>query len=106
MPRGGKRPGAGRRKGSVNAVSAAKREATEAALSASGLETPLNYMLRVLNDPTAELQRRDDMAKAAAPYQHAKFSSVEVGGTIIDKRSAADWTNAELVAFLNETCRH
>lgn len=38
---------------------------------------PLDYMLRVMRDPSAPAKRRDEMAKAVAPYVHAKLSSVE-----------------------------
>ena len=34
--------------------------------------TPLEYMLKVMNDPQAEKERRDRMAQAAAPYIHAR----------------------------------
>jgi phage terminase small subunit len=34
--------------------------------------SPLEYMLKVLNDPKAEPERRDRMAIAAAQYVHAK----------------------------------
>ena len=34
--------------------------------------TPLDYMLKVMNDPQAEKERRDRMAQAAAPYVHAR----------------------------------
>lgn len=33
---------------------------------------PLDYMLGVMNDETADDERRDKMAMAAAPYLHAK----------------------------------
>lgn len=33
---------------------------------------PLDYMLRVLNDPETDQDRRDKMAQLAAPYLHAK----------------------------------
>jgi hypothetical protein len=36
-------------------------------------ESPLSYMLRVMRDPTVEDPRRDEMARAAAPYVHAKI---------------------------------
>lgn len=73
--RGGPRPGSGRKKGVANlATQKAKEEA-----NLTG-ETPLQYMLRVMRDPKATIERRDGMAKAAAPYIHAKLSSVEVGG--------------------------
>jgi hypothetical protein len=70
--RGGPREGAGRKAGVPN-----KRTAElQAAVAASG-ETPLDYMLRVMRDPSIEHDRRDDMAKAAAPYVHSKLSSMD-----------------------------
>jgi hypothetical protein len=36
------------------------------------VEYPLEYMLRVMRDPAASHARRDDMAKAAAPYLHPR----------------------------------
>jgi hypothetical protein len=39
--------------------------------------SPLEYMLAVLRDEAVEPQRRDEMAKAAAPYIHPRLSSVE-----------------------------
>ena len=69
MARGGKRPGAGRpRKGA--AVSA-----KEAARLAKGGELPLDYMLRVMRNPEVDPARRDAMAKAAAPFLHAKTAA-------------------------------
>lgn len=73
--RGGKRLGAGRKPGAKNKASA-KREAE---IRASG-EVPLDYMLRVMRDPTASDSRRDDMAKSAAPYVHPKLNAVEFTG--------------------------
>jgi hypothetical protein len=34
-------------------------------------------MLKILRDETADPLRRDDMAKAAAPYVHPRLSSIE-----------------------------
>lgn len=34
--------------------------------------TPLDYMLKVMNDPAAEKERRDRMAIAAAPFVHTR----------------------------------
>ena len=73
--RGGARPGAGRKKGSVAKVD---MEARQKALEQG--ESPLDYMLRVMRDLTQDYKRRDDMAKAAAPYLHARLQSVEVSG--------------------------
>jgi hypothetical protein len=74
MPGGGSRPGerrGGRQRGTPNKVNALKR----AEIAASG-ETPLDYMLRVMHDEIVEPDRRDYMARAAAPYRHAKLQAV------------------------------
>ena len=47
----------------------------------AGGELPLDYMLRVMRDPKAPARRRDEMAKAAAPYLHAKLASIEHSGS-------------------------
>ena len=75
MARGGSRPGAGRRQGAVGrATNKAKIEADKTG------ETPVEYMLRVMRDPVTDDRRRDDMAKAAAPYCHRKLATTEVTG--------------------------
>jgi hypothetical protein len=45
-------------------------ERTRSALESG--ETPLEYMLRVMRDDTANCERRDRMAVVAAPYFYAK----------------------------------
>lgn len=89
MGYGGARKGAGRKKGVVNKVTAqAKREALK-----SGI-TPLQYMLNVMRNPRADTKRRDDMAKAAAPFVHAKAIRHEGPGggplQIVDLTNATD----------------
>lgn len=63
---GGARPGAGRpRKGqSLRDIHAAARKAGQ---------TPLEYMLAIMRDETADPHLRDQMAVAAAPYCHRKI---------------------------------
>jgi hypothetical protein len=65
----------GRPRGSRNKRTRAFLEAAQA-----GGEMPLDYMLRVVRDPNAPAKRRDEMAKAAAPYVHAKLASIENPG--------------------------
>lgn len=65
----------GRKPGSPNKASAAR----EAEVKASGL-TPLQYMLKVMRDDNADKARRDDMAKAAAPYVHPKLANMQHTG--------------------------
>lgn len=83
MPRGGPRPGSGRKPG------AAAKKVREAAdrLSADGL-TPLDYMMGVLRGTMDYDEVRFAAAEKAAPYIHPRLSSVEakVTQTIQDLR--------------------
>jgi hypothetical protein len=65
----------GRKKGTPNKANAL----TAAEIAATG-ETPLEYMTRVMRDPTVDHDRRDKMAAAAAPYVHARLAAVEHSG--------------------------
>src|SRR4051812_17348966 len=40
---------------------------------------PLAYMLRVMNDPSAQPERRDRMAIAAAPFVHPRANEAKKG---------------------------
>lgn len=72
--RGGKRIGAGRKKGEPN-----KRTAEAiAAAEASGI-TPLEYLLDVMRN-SGDDKMRMTAAMAAAPYIHPKLSAVELTG--------------------------
>lgn len=75
--RGGRRPGAGRKPGAINKATAEARAYAEA----TG-EMPLAFMLNRMRDPEAPMADRMDMAKAAAPYVHAKLAAVEHSGGI------------------------
>lgn len=70
---GGYRPGAGRKKGASTALNEKARvEALD-----SG-ESPLAFLLRAMHDDKADFGTRLDAAKAAAPYVHARLSSVDM----------------------------
>lgn len=75
--KGGVRPGSGRKAGVRNKKTAEVLKAVEE----SGL-TPLDYMLSVMRDPLQEDDKRLDAAKSAAPYVHAKLSSIEMNANI------------------------
>jgi hypothetical protein len=66
MARGGFRPGAGRPKGRTG------KTKTIPITTAGESLTPLQFMLRVLNDPKQDPDMRARMAIAAAPYVHPK----------------------------------
>jgi hypothetical protein len=82
--RGGKRSGAGRRKGAPNKATAAR----QAAIAASG-EAPLDYMIRVMRDESAPAERRDEMAKAPAPYNRVFRNPKWQAAGSNDRRRAA-----------------
>jgi hypothetical protein len=73
--RGGKRNGAGRKKGVPNKVTAALRKK----LNAAGI-APLEFMLQVMRDVHQDLAVRLETAKAAAPYLHPRLQAVEHTG--------------------------
>lgn len=84
MARGGYRPGAGRPRKSLEAQGVeapSKSEVLEDENQPKGRrkkQTPLEYMVDVMNDPKASEARRDRMAFMAAPFVHGKVA--EVGG--------------------------
>lgn len=77
MARGGKRPGAGRKPGVANKASIAR----QAEVAASGI-TPLDFLLGVMRDESADEAKRLDAAKAAAPYVHPRLAAVEYSGDL------------------------
>jgi hypothetical protein len=94
-----------RTKGSVN-----KR--TLAYLRTNGGDLPLDYMLRVMRDPDASIERKDDMAKAAAPYLHAKLQAIQHSGEITtskvvrvpdQSKTTADWSRQHVPPHMNAT---
>lgn len=80
---GGKRPGAGRPPGAI------PRVRPEDFGRHAGDLTPLEYMLAVMRDPEAHPIRRDEMAKSAAQYMHAKPSADEQPGKKEQRRQVA-----------------
>ena len=87
--RGGKRDGAGRKRGIPNKLNAALREK----LNAGGI-APLEFLLQVMRDPHQDLGVRLETAKAAAPYLHARLQAVEHTG---DENTATHRWVVELV---------
>lgn len=104
MARGGKRPGAGRKKNAPNKASALR----EARIAASGV-TPLDVMIedmrfhydlyqvaladRDIASAKVELKEARDAAKDAAPYTHPRLAAIEhmgKGGGPIELSDAKD----------------
>ena len=108
--RGGRRPGAGRKKGSINKANALR----QAMVAASG-ETPLDALLSFMRAPRPVREKREsgaaferrlkdwqtyrfEAARAAASYVHPKLAAVEHRGDT-DK-----WKNTAIeVRFVSVT---
>jgi hypothetical protein len=72
MAHGGSRPGSGRKAGASTKLNQqARKEALGGGIS------PLDYMLTILRDDTQAPDARMDAAKSAAPYVHARLSSID-----------------------------
>lgn len=52
-------------------------------------DTPLGYMIEVMNDPNADEARRDKMAIAAAPFMHPRMADNRFGKRDGEKEAAA-----------------
>ena len=92
-PKGsGKTPGSGRRKGTLN-----KRTSYLSARAARAGLTPRDYLLGVLRDPQASVERRDWAAATVAPYVHPRLAAVE---SKVDQHNTVEMrvTRAELAA--------
>ncbi|MBR0868920.1 hypothetical protein JQ633_01010 [Bradyrhizobium tropiciagri] len=90
MGHGGRRAGAGRKKG---AATKKTREAADLIL-ASGT-TPLGYFQGLLEGTMAFDEVKFEAAKAAAPYVHARLAAVEHSGSI-GVKNASEVTDDEL----------
>ena len=66
----------GRKKGTPNKKTSVLAAQAEAVVAVAGGEEPIQYMLRIMNDPSVEPARRDSMARAAAPYRHAQLQAI------------------------------
>ncbi len=95
MARGGYRPGAGRPIGTTKQkpIVSAKAEKSKPIIAEQenistrkGSKTPLEYMLDIVNDETADEARRDRLAIAAAPFVHARAGE---GGKKDERQAAA-----------------
>ncbi len=79
MPRGGKRPGAGRPIGAKTVNRKAKRptQKPKPETASPKLETAMEYLKRVMNDPATAQARRDKIALRLLPYELPKRSAAE-----------------------------
>lgn len=99
MSRGGIRPGAGRKPGSMSETTKARKKMADEAIKAMEADsvTPLHIFRRVMAGDVSITEMQLEAAKAAAPYVHARLSAVTMNATV--KRSVTDYTDEELAAL-------
>lgn len=89
---GGRRAGAGRPRKVHNQSPTIKGEAKaikDFAKRNNGM-LPLDHMLSVMRDPEVKDERRDAMARAAAPYFHPRLSALDVRSNAKPTRNSID----------------
>lgn len=96
MARGGRRPGAGRKKGTKIDTARQQMLARTQAVALADL-TPLEFMLKVLRDESRDDAERMQAAIQAAPYVHPRLAATQM--TVDDKRTPEQFTDAELEAL-------
>jgi hypothetical protein len=77
MPHGGRREGAGRKRGSRLKNPPRTRSAITAMEAAAAGLTPVDYLLGIMRNETLDMPVRLDAAKAVAPYVHPRLASIE-----------------------------
>ncbi len=98
MARGGKRPGAGRKKGQITKATVYRQEMLAKA-AASGI-SPLEVMITAMRNAwdAGQINEAVQHAVHAAPYIHPRLASTDM--KLDDKRSAKEFSTDELEAIL------
>ena len=94
--KGGKRPGAGRKKGALSK----RTQEIAAAVLADGV-TPLEYMLNVMRT-SSDPKRKDAMAIAAASYIHPRLSAIEANVKVSEHEEAVKHLHATVTATVED----
>ena len=111
MPKGGYKPGGGRPRSAGSKLNKSPATVLVPAGEPVGMPpspdgkpqmTPLEYMLGVINDPTADQTRRDRLAIAAAPFVHERVIDRYVGKKEVQKAEAQAVVSGVLTTWGND----
>ena len=94
--KGGRRPGAGRPRGSIDKRKRAERRR----LAVPEQRLPLDLMLDIINDPSVPEARRDKFIIAAAPYLHPRLASIAMA------KAPFEMTKEEIEQMLRRQAEH
>jgi hypothetical protein len=107
LARGGRREGAGRKRGSRLKNPPRTRSAITAMEAAAAGLTPVDYLLAIMRNETLDMPVRLEAAKAVAPFVHPRLSSVEarvatvhtMAGPVLDLRAAEILSSLDQLAL-------
>ncbi|CAK7192399.1 hypothetical protein COMNV_00595 [Commensalibacter sp. Nvir] len=102
--RGGRRSGAGRKKGSSSKI---KLEHVADSFKSEAFKTPLEVMTIVMNECLHQKKYKlaIEAAKGAAPYMHARLSDVKVDASVHHIKHVEEMTDEELDVFIGDADR-
>lgn len=66
----------------VRVTKATVRQDIVAEIQENGMQTPLEFMIRIMNDDNLPRNERMDAAKAAIPYVHSRLNSVDINANV------------------------
>jgi uncharacterized protein (UPF0147 family) len=66
----------------VRVTKATVRQDIVAEIQSNGMQTPLEFLVRILNDENLPRNERVDAAKATLPYVHSRLNSVDINANV------------------------
>lgn len=66
----------------VRVTRASQRMDVVSEIQSNGMKTPLEFMIRIMNDENLPRNERMEAAKAAIPYVHSRLNSIDVNANI------------------------
>ena len=98
---GGRRTGAGRKKGSRDKQTVEREERLREVMRGKNYESPMEFLTHLMNDDSADFRDRKDAARILMPYFHKSADK-----TNVDKvENAKTITNSKLFSFINSKLR-
>ncbi len=61
---------------------ATQRQDIVSEIQANGMQTPLEFLVRIMNDDNLPRNERVDAAKASLPYVHSRLNTIDMNANI------------------------
>ncbi len=66
----------------LKVTKASVRQDIVAEIQSNGMQTPLEFLVRILNDENLPRNERVDAAKATLPYVHSRLNSIDINANV------------------------